>query len=182
MWYQTRPANVIDKDQGREEAPALRVVVVSAPLLHDLCLDCVVISSWINSARRHRSCGVLAVSDRAENCGTHPPPPPPFLPSTAPFVSALILQKAADRLKPALFEREKKQRCVFTLRMNIGGCTRNPISFPLLHRMFRGVSARVWPPSTSPVPNWLVPFHEHVPQRLKHQTQLLLADFSSFLS
>lgn len=43
-WDQTHPANVIDKDQGWEEAPALWVVVF-APLLHDLCLDCIVISS-----------------------------------------------------------------------------------------------------------------------------------------
>lgn len=63
--------------------------------------------------------------------------------------------------------------------MNIGGCTRNPVSFLLLHRMFRGVSGRVWPPSA---PNWLVPLHEHVPQRLKHQTQLLLGDFCFSLS
>lgn len=100
-------------------------------------------------------------------------------PQTAPFVSALNIQKAADRLKPALFETEKKQPCVFTVRMNIGGCTRNPVSFLLLHRMFRGVSGRVWPPSA---PNWLVPLHEHVPQRLKHQTQHLLGDFCFSLS
>lgn len=98
-------------------------------------------------------------------------------PPGAPLSSALNVQKAADRLKPALFETEKKQRRVFTVRMNIGGCTRNPVGFPLLCRVFRGVSGRVWPPSTSPAPNWLVPLREHVPQRLKHQTQLLLGHF-----
>lgn len=106
-WDQPHPANAIDEDQGWEEAPAIRVVVF-APLLHDLCLDCVVISSWINSARRHCGCGVLAVSDRAKNCSLPRPPFPPLL---------LWAQPTYKRLRIAwnqLSLRRKRSSAVFS--------------------------------------------------------------------